>query len=450
MHQQIVYYNPLDEEDENINIDIKKIFFAIWSRKLLMAKVFLVVFIFFISLTYILPKKWVVTADLYINKTNNSNYSEVNPYVIDENGGGVLAVGTDKSMNNEIELMQSALVIDDVIKENDLRFNKLFGIFPTKKTGEYLTPEIFLKKGIKFENKKNTNVISIEYKSKKPELAYNVVASIIANYIELHKEINSEKSKSDKKIIEDEYNKAKKELSKKISLSNGLPATAISGTGNLIAMSAFSKSAQQAISNMQDQYIAGEKTRVELSEDAAKVAELSSKLEWAKLVEDMSDSTKVMVIKEPVPLKEWQYVSPKLFMNIILGIVFGIIFSLLSVLVTELTDKKLSFLMLGNNNIYNIEKHFSDLALSIITNNRRPISLVLFDNLSQDLINKLQEFHNINLVKAEISENFVNAVEISENIIFFIKIGSVDRNFYKKIKMILKEKNKKVIKEVLL
>ena len=96
--------------------------------------------------------------------------------------------------------MKSPLVIDNVIQENDLRFNKLYGIFPTKKTGQYLTTEKFLKKAVNFENKKGTDIVTISYKCKDKNEAYNVVNSIITNYIKLHKELNSEKSKSDKKL----------------------------------------------------------------------------------------------------------------------------------------------------------------------------------------------------------------------------------------------------------
>ena len=89
------------------------------------------------------------------------------------------------NLTNELELMQSPLVIEKVIKENDLRFKKLFGIFPTVKTGQPLTTEKFLKKGISFENKKGTNVVTISYKSKDKELAYNVVSTNISIYVQL-------------------------------------------------------------------------------------------------------------------------------------------------------------------------------------------------------------------------------------------------------------------------
>ena len=129
--QKLNYYCPQDELDEELTIDLKKIFLALWSRKFLIAKIFVAVFLFFVLMTFISAKKYTVDADLYINKTNNSNMSEINPYFISEvgTGGGMAALMSGGgNLMNELEIMQSPLVIDKVIQENDLRFKKLFGI----------------------------------------------------------------------------------------------------------------------------------------------------------------------------------------------------------------------------------------------------------------------------------------------------------------------------------
>ena len=303
MQQQMIYYNPQDDLDEDFNINIKKIFNTLNHRKYLMFFVFLTVLAVFILLAFVGTKWYNLDATLYINKTNNSNISEVNPFVLDETGGGII-MGTDKAINNEIELMQSPLVIDKVIKENNLVYKKKWGIIPNKKEGEYLSTSAFIGKNkfIKFENKKNTNIIEINYRTKNPQKGYEILSSLIKNYMELHKELNVAKSKSDKQIIESEYNKAKAELNKKVNSAGGLPAQSLGGTGNLSALSAFSTAAQKAIGNLKGEYIAGEKSRVEINEEASKVANLSSKLQWAKLVEDMSDTSKVLILKEPQQL----------------------------------------------------------------------------------------------------------------------------------------------------
>lgn len=452
MQQQLNYYPPQDELDEELTIDLKKIVFALWSRKKLIASVFTCVLIFFIALTFISAKKYKVDADLYINKSNNSNMADLNPYVISElgAGGGMAALMSGGgTLANDIELMQSPLVIDKVIQENDLRFKKLFGIIPTKKTGQYLTTEKFLKKGISFENKKGTNVVTIEYKSKDKDLAYNVVNSIIVHYLELNKEINSTKSKSDKKIIESEYKKAKADLNRKMNSVSGLPDSAMAGSGNLAAMSAFSKSAQKAMSTLQGQYVAGEKAKISVTEDASKVAALSSKLEWAKLVDEMSDSSKVIVLKEPRKLKDYEQTSPKLFTNILLGIVFGVIASLIAVLFRENTGKKLTYSMLGENIIYNAEKDLTDLKMTLLAKQDKQISLVLFEKLPSEIISELEKFKNLQFVNPDISNEFVTEINKTSDVILFGTINHTDSKLYKQIKKMLDEMNKNILNEVL-
>lgn len=454
MQEQLNYYIPQGELDEELTIDLKKIFFAIWSRKFLISKVFLIILLCFVILTFISPKKYKVDSDLYINKANNTNMMEINPYAIEELGAGggmaALMAGSSGTLINELELMQSPLVIDKVIRENNLVYKKKWGIIPNKKEGEYISTAAFLKKNISFENKKGTNVITIEYKSKDPELAYNVVNSIINNYVELHKQLNSEKSKSDKKVIEAEYNKAKQALNSKLNSSSGLPEQALASSSGISAMSAFSKSAQQAMANLTGQVRAGEKSRVAVTEEAEKVAALSSKLEWAKMVDDMSDSSKVLVLKEPQKLKDFEYSSPKLLINILLGIVFGFIASLFAVIFAEHTDKKLTYSMLGDNIIYNLEEDFSDLKVLLLANADKRISIVTFEDIPKNILSKFENIRNINFIKADISNEFVNSIKTSDKVILVESVGKTNSKFYKQIKSMLQEMNKNIISEAII
>lgn len=361
-----------------------------------------------------------------------------------------LMAGSNGVLINELELIQAPLVIDKVIRENNLVYKKKWGIIPNKKEGELLSTKDFLKKNISFENKKGTNVITIEYKNKKPELAYNVVNSIINNYVELHKQLNSEKSKSDKKVIEAEYNKAKKALNTKLNSSSGLPEQALATSGNISAMSAFSKSARQAMANLTGQVIQGQKSRVAVTEEAEKVAALSSKLEWAKMVDEMSDSSKVLVLKEPQKLRDFEYSSPKLLINILLGIVFGFIASLFAVIFAENTDKKLTYSMLGDNIIYNLEEDFSDLKLLLLANADKHMSIITFEDIPSNILSKFENIRNINFVKADISNEFVNNIAASDKVILIASVGKTNSKFYKQIKSMLGEMNKNIISEAII
>lgn len=130
-------------------------------------------------------------------------------------------------------------------------------------------------------------------------------------------------------------------MNSKLNSSSGLPEQALATSSGISAMSAFSKSAQQAMANLTGQVRAGEKSRVAITEEAEKVAALSSKLEWAKMVDEMSDSSKVLVLKEPQKLRDFEYSSPKLLINILLGIVFGFIASLFAVILQKIQTKNL-------------------------------------------------------------------------------------------------------------
>ena len=445
------------ELDEELTIDLKKIFFAIWTRKFLISKIFFIILFCFIILTFISPKKYVISADLYVNKANSSNMMDINPYAIEDFvgvGGGMAAImsGGNVALTNELELMKSPLVIDKVIRENNLVYGKKRGIFKNPKEGEYISATAFIGKGKNpsFENKKGTNVITIKYQSKNPELAYNVVNSIINNYVELHKQLNSEKSKSDKKLIETEYNKAKKALNTKLNNSSGLPEQALISPNGISAMSAFSKSAQKAMANLKGQVIQGQKSRAEITEETEKVAALSSKLEWAKMVDEMSDSSKVLVLKEPQKLRDFEYSSPKLLINILLGIIFGFIASLFAVIFAENTDKKLTYSMLGDNIIYNLEEDFSDLKLLLLANADKRMSIITFEDIPNNILSKFENIRNINFVKADISNEFVNNIAASDKVILIASVGKTNSKFYKQIKSMLGEMNKNIISEAII
>ena len=57
-----------------ITINLKNIFLALWNRKVFITKIFTIVLALFIAMTFISEKKWTVSADLYINKTNGTNF----------------------------------------------------------------------------------------------------------------------------------------------------------------------------------------------------------------------------------------------------------------------------------------------------------------------------------------------------------------------------------------
>ncbi len=444
-----IQYNATDEFDENITINVKKILYILVSNCKLLILVFLTVFILFLSLTFILPKKYTVESALYINKANETNLMEFNPYAIESQMNGNFSLSSANKLADELEIINSPIVMENVIKENEIKYQKLFGIFNTSKTGKYVSPQKFNKKrkNPKIENLKNTNILKITYTSKDPERAYNIVNSIINNYIVLQQSLNTEKSKSDKAIIEEEYKKAKAKLEEKINKSNGLPESAVSGIGGVTAMSAFSTSANSALSTLKGQILSGKRSQIAVSEDAAKTSVLSSKLEWAKIVEKMSKTSTVLVINPPQLPEKYEQTSPKLFTNILLGLVWGFLFSLSSLIFIEARNKKLSYSMLGNNIIYNFKKDMLKLQIDLLSVQDNKVTIICFDDIKSTILET--PFNKYPIIEAKISDNFINSVKKYDNFVIFSEIGQTDSLLYKQVKSILSNLNKKIVADVL-
>ena len=348
-----------NELDEDLNINFKKIFSMLWYRRKLIIKTFVIVLLVFLALTCVWPKKYKTDADLYINKSNNTNLMELNPYILSSLSGtdGLTSLmsGIGGDLQNEIEIMKSPLVMDNVIKENDIRYDK------GKKKGELVTTKDFLKKNISVKQQKGTNVVKISYKSKKALSSYNVVNSIINNYERVNEDINTAKAVKDKKLLEASYADTSKILNEKLSAmktKSGLPDNALTGLGMLAAIKGHHKAIGGAMSSIRSQVVEGKKSEIDIQQDVDKLSLVKSKLEWTKLVEQLSkDTTNVIVLKQPEIKRSFEHSipSPKLWVNLLLGAILGFIASVIAVTWAEITDKKLTYSELGDNVIYNIE-----------------------------------------------------------------------------------------------
>ena len=71
-------------------------------------------------------------------------------------------------------------------------------------------------------------------------------------------------------------------------------------TGNISAMSAFSKSAQQAMANIKGQVIAGQKSRIEVTEQAEKLAESEHIVEAFKELQKLHEQWKALDVQAKI------------------------------------------------------------------------------------------------------------------------------------------------------
>ena len=272
---------------------------------------------------------------------------------------------------------------------------------------------------------------------------------MIKNYIELHKEINTEKSKSDKQLLEAEYAQTKAKLDEKLKQSTGLPVQSMGGIANLSAMSAFSRSASSAIGNLKSQYIAGERSQIAVSEETQKLTQLATKLEWAKIVEHMSDSSKVLILHEPRLLNKNENSSPKLLINIILGFIFGGMASLAALIYAETTSKNLSYSMLTDNIIFNGADKFNSLETDIYSYNPEKILILSFVTLPSSIVTSLQGLPNADLVLFNGTREFLDKVKTADKIILVSKIGVTNSESYKIVRQAITNQKKSIIYDVL-
>lgn len=440
------------EEDE-VAIDFKKIFKILEYRKKLILRISIAILLFFIALTFILPKKYSTGADLYVSKTNDTNMAELNPYLLsslNNPGGGISGMLTGSGMSglqNEIAIMQSPLVMDNVIRENNLRYKT------GKKKGEFLSTKDFLKKNIIIADKKGTNIISIEYKSKKPLQSYNVVNSIIENYKKTNEKINTKKAVSDKKILKNSYAEAQNTVNQKLSAmknSGALPQNALMGIGMLNVLKGHNKAVNNAMGSISSQAVEGQKSQIAVEQEVGKLNMLKEKFEWASLVEEMSKNTgNVIVLKYPEIKRSFEYSNPKFATNFMLGVVFSILASIIAVIWAENNDKKLTYSDLGEKIIYNIEDNFDDLKIFLYSNSNNKISLINFENFPLHILQSLNSFPNLKIIQSNIDSQTISEITNSDKIILTGKIGQTPKKIYHQIKNICKDSNKNISAEII-
>lgn len=439
------------ELEEDISIDFTRVLKIINYRKALIAKVFLVCIVIFAIITLIIPKKYETNADLYINKSNNTNLAELNPYIISTMAGrdgmaGLLGVGNSGGLQNEIEIMQSPLVMDNVIKENDFKYTK----GPRK--GEYITTSSFLNKSLTIENKKGSNIISISYKSNDPLLSYNVVNSIIANYQKINEEINTKKAVKDKILLENSYESANKSLNKKLSAmknSNTVPPAA-ANLGVLTVLKNYNRAVNNAFGSIQSQSVEGQKSQIAVDQELEKLKMIRSKLEWTNLVEQMSkDTSNVLILKHPELKQRFENSEPKLINNLILSVIFAIFVSVITVIRAEKADNSLTYSQLSKKVIYNIEKNIEELKFILLTNLKFNTLFVVFEGFQSDILKQLDKFNNFKVIKAEITPKFIDEIMSSDKVILAARIGQTQKKIYQQTKNICADAKKVVSVEII-
>ncbi len=440
----------INSTDDDITIDIKKMIGTIKCNFKLLRKIFIVVAVFMFFVTLFSAKKYTVDAEILMNSTSSTNLSEFNPFVLSdsaENSISAQAAAPSTDTAEYIAILKSPLVMDKVIKENNLIYTK------GKKKGEYISTDAFLRKNIEIEaSNESPNIIKITYLSKDPEKAYKIVTSIIKNYKISNHEINMKKAGTDKTFLENLYAETYANVNKLISTARAtvaLPDASGVNVGALAAIKGYSRTASAVVAGASRQYEVNQRAQVSLTTEVEKLKEIKNRLEWIKSVERLSEaSSNIVVLKEPVLKKSFEYSSPSKKINAALTIFFTVFLFFVALFWDFFFGKKVSYYTLGENIIYGLN-NIDELKVLLITNTAKAFGVIIFSDNSE-LMKELSDYKNIIFIKPTLSEEMVNSINSCQEIILVADICKTSRNKYLNTKNMISELNKPICAEIAL
>lgn len=453
--------NELKNTEDEIIIDFEKILGILWHRKSIIIACFLVILPISALITHISPKKYISEAKILVNKSSSTNLSEINPFVVSSaaiSGGGGLSgiLGGGDVLSNEIEIMKSPLVIDNVIRENNFKYKK------GRKAGQYLEAKSFLNSSINIENVKGTNIITITYKSEDPLVSFNIINSIIKNYKSVYEKINTKKASGDKEFLQKEYDKTKLNLNNLSAMLKQVKNNGPEGSFNSInynLLSFYDKRINADLNTMSNSSLQVKELENKITIEMEKFKMLKTKLEWSSMVEEFSkDTSNLSILQKPSLLKDFEYSEPKSTINMVLGIIIAVLTSILAVIQREITDKRLTLSDLSNDSIMLDKKNFdlSKIEARIYLDNAVKYSVLSFADkgLSGNFISTLKKNISDKEFTGGVSvlsiKDSIKYIENFDKIIFLAKIGSSDRKIYKLFREFVENKDRSKLVEVVI
>lgn len=462
--------NNLEKQNDNNDLDInlKKIINIIWYRRNIIIGCYLIIILIAVLYSFLGPKKYTVNAEIFINKSASTNLAEVNPFQLTTSG--LSSSSSKKSLasmisggavgiEDEMKILESPLVMDKVIIENNLRYTK----GPRK--GEFLTASDFLGKNLKVKNFKQTNFILVSYKSNDPELSYNIVNSVIKNYIDAYININSAKATTDRKFIKKFYEETRTKVLEK---ANEIKEFKIKSPDNLME-NIYISNVYQGLSTKHDKRVKSELTKLpaieieskrmllELEQETEVLAALKERYEWSVLVESMSKAaSSIIVTRKPELLKKEEYSDPNLLINVLIALAVSFTLCCIAVIAMEAIDEKLTyndiedyFIVVNSNKVINIP----DVEAEIIANNYKNISILTLceKNKSDKFISKINsiklDFNNelnvsITSLNSSLSDH-INNLKTAQLVLLLVQCGITEKTLFRQLSSISLKLNQK-------
>jgi uncharacterized protein involved in exopolysaccharide biosynthesis len=461
----------MEEKNEYQELDLLKIWKVINYRKYYSLAIYVILIISAIIITAQIPKQYTSEASILINQSSSTNLADINPYILDKvlstsskSLGSFLSGGADDLKNN-IEIIKSPLVMDKVIKENNITYKS------GPKARKFLSTKDFIeKKNLIITDKKDTNIIEISYESDDPEVSYNIVKSIIDTYQEVSEAINSRRASKDRAFLEDELAKTEQEMTvvqkkiKQFKQANNIlgPEIDLQLLTSSGGMNPYKKSIANKISNFPEIEIRFKELEVQSETIMDKYKLLKEKYEWAFLVERMSrNATNISILQQPEIKESFEKSSPSLKRNIIISVVLAIILSSVFVIMLEMIDKKLSYLHLNtdslfwlnkqtdqtklNNLFLNLKKKMDDISattIHVIQLNLSETDQQYFMQQFKSFLTRCNDVKTLNYIDLTDVNTVYNFIDEANAVLLVAKIGQTDRQTYEQIERILEDQKK--------
>lgn len=455
------------ENNEEIVIDFGKIYRILSSRILWILGFIVISLIFSYVYTGFMPKKYSTDAKIFINKAEDTNLIEINPFAISDSGGiaggdsglsPIIAGLSGGVLANDLEILKSPLVMERVIRENGFKYNA------GPKKGEYINANSFINdKNLDINTVKNTKSIRIAFKSTNPTEPYRVVSSIINSYKGVYESINSKKASKDKEFLEKSYISAQKTLNEKIARlkelkSKGATYTTgdIGGTFGLLGM--YNKRLGEDLSQVAQGSVEVKKMESDVDQEFDKIKILKKKLEWITLVENMSKNvSNITVLKEPELKESYENVEPNLNFNLSLAFVISIIIGLFMVIALEIFSRKLTYSNMDDKTVVitSNNKDISNLKTNVLINGVKNLSVVSLaaNNRAKKFVESLkEELQGVNISftdeKSSLDGHIKNIMS-AESIVYIGQLGYTERKLFNQVRNVCKDLGKKVINNFL-
>jgi uncharacterized protein involved in exopolysaccharide biosynthesis len=167
---------------------MRDILTPLFRRRRLLILTFCGVFLGAIVAAFLLSSQYEASMEILVNR------DRMDPVVTTEQISQTAPIApalTEEEINSEVELLQSADLLQKVVLANNLQDREKDSIWaklmPKKDEANYVSEAVkHLGKKLKVEAVKKTNMIEVTYQSSNPQLAYGVLNTLSTVYLEKH------------------------------------------------------------------------------------------------------------------------------------------------------------------------------------------------------------------------------------------------------------------------